>query len=161
MNNLSHERTNEQQPDRNRSKVLFFGLHFRYEQPITIRPGDEVRTTCVYDSTSRDLTTRGGSGYLEEMCYGFLTFYPKQAVHRGATFCTSWKTIPICQFELGGNINKHLFCWTILWPVFVNLLKYSMSFEINSQRMQLSLQHTGLVATAFAPIKLWAPLKSI
>lgn len=74
---------------------------FRYENAIEVRPGDEIKTTCIYNSTTRDITTRAGMGYNDEMCFGFLTFYPKSAVTSGATLCTAWKTIPFCQFELG------------------------------------------------------------
>ena len=51
-------------------------------------------------------------GYYDEMCFGFLTFYPKQAVSRGATMCTAWKTIPFCQFELGNTIYTCVIKWT-------------------------------------------------
>ncbi|XP_053380250.1 uncharacterized protein LOC123524569 [Mercenaria mercenaria] len=75
-----------------------------FREPIVLKPSDEIRTTCVYDSTSRDVTTRAGSGYREEMCFGFLTYYPKQAISNGATICTSWKTIPHCRFELDDTV---------------------------------------------------------
>ncbi|KAL4219011.1 hypothetical protein ACF0H5_021595 [Mactra antiquata] len=76
-----------------------------FKDPIVVSPGDEIRTTCVFDSTTRDVTTRAGAGYMEEMCYGFLTFYPKQAVSNGATSCTSWKQVPYCRFELDDEVN--------------------------------------------------------
>lgn len=80
----------------------------RFNNPVVLSPGDELRTTCVYDSTSRDVTTRAGSGYREEMCFGFLTFYPKQAVNNGDNTCTSWKELPFCRFELGLYKNCNL-----------------------------------------------------
>ncbi|KAL4219112.1 hypothetical protein ACF0H5_021695 [Mactra antiquata] len=74
-----------------------------YKDPIVVSPGDELRTTCWFDSSRRNFTTPAGEGYYKEMCYGFLQFYPKQAV--GKVSCTSWKEIPNCRFELDDEIN--------------------------------------------------------
>ena len=38
--------------------------------------GDELVTTCVYDSTSRNDTTYGGEGTHDEMCLNSLAYYP-------------------------------------------------------------------------------------
>jgi len=40
----------------------FFYFHFRHSSPVEILPGDELRTKCVYDTTSRNETTRFGWG---------------------------------------------------------------------------------------------------
>ena len=74
---------------------------YSFSDPITIRPGDEIRTQCVYDSTSRDNFTIAGSGYVQEMCFGFLTFYPTNAITKGSPSCVSWKSLPVCLAEFG------------------------------------------------------------
>lgn len=43
---------------------------------VTIKPGDVVRTRCVYDSTSRSGLTTFGDRTEDEMCFGFLLHYP-------------------------------------------------------------------------------------
>ena len=53
---------------------------YSFSDPITIRLGDEIRTQCVYDSTSGDNVTISGSDYVQEMCFGYLTFYLKNAL---------------------------------------------------------------------------------
>lgn len=44
---------------------------------VQVEPGDELRTTCVYDSSERTETTPGGPGSEEEMCINFMAYYPK------------------------------------------------------------------------------------
>jgi hypothetical protein len=41
-----------------------------------VHGGDELVTTCVYDSTSRTTTTHGGLGTQDEMCLNALAYYP-------------------------------------------------------------------------------------
>ena len=40
--------------------------------PKTLRDGDYLATTCVYDSTERDDYTTGGLGSYDEMCINYL-----------------------------------------------------------------------------------------
>ena len=49
----------------------------RYNPPVILSPGDELRTTCVYDTTKRKTTTYYGDGTYDEMCFGFVQYYPK------------------------------------------------------------------------------------
>ena len=44
---------------------------------VRARATDEIRTTCSYDTTSATSTTYGGEASYNEMCYGFLFFYPR------------------------------------------------------------------------------------
>ncbi|GJP54934.1 hypothetical protein CLOM_g13942 [Closterium sp. NIES-68] len=39
-------------------------------------PGDELRTTCVWDSSTRTKVTMGGPSTEEEMCIDYLVYYP-------------------------------------------------------------------------------------
>jgi hypothetical protein len=43
---------------------------------VTILPGDELVTHCVWDSTSRNTTTLGGESTGNEMCLNLLLYYP-------------------------------------------------------------------------------------
>jgi dopamine beta-monooxygenase len=56
-----------------------------------IKPGDEIRTKCVFKSTSKSRTTFKGDATSDEMCYGFLTVHPITNVRRD--LCTSWRNI--------------------------------------------------------------------
>ncbi|KAL3870621.1 hypothetical protein ACJMK2_038669 [Sinanodonta woodiana] len=70
---------------------------YRYDNPIEVRPGDELKTTCVFKSTSRYKTTTFGWDTSKEMCYGFLAFYPRK--HFTLPFCRQWKNISTCDWE--------------------------------------------------------------
>jgi hypothetical protein len=73
----------------------FFYFHFRHSSPVKILPGDEIRTKCVYDTTSKNATTRFGWGAQQEMCFAFLTFYPVENVLTDHN-CYSWFKVPHC-----------------------------------------------------------------
>ncbi|MGB1015555.1 MAG: hypothetical protein ACPG4T_15570 [Nannocystaceae bacterium] len=46
-------------------------------QSAVIKPGDELKTHCVYDASDRDFTTYGGEATDDEMCINFLLYYPR------------------------------------------------------------------------------------
>ncbi|XP_053381030.1 uncharacterized protein LOC123555574 isoform X2 [Mercenaria mercenaria] len=72
-------------------------LH-EFEKGVDVYPGDELRTTCVFKSTSREATTYYGDETNDEMCYSFLSYFPAENVR---TSCSSWKNISVCDFEDG------------------------------------------------------------
>lgn len=79
---------------------------FRFEPPIEVFAGDEIRTTCVYQSKYNSKTVHFGEGTADEMCYGFLTYYPRQNIT--IPFCTTWKSVARCRRHLpkfGGIID--------------------------------------------------------
>lgn len=43
-----------------------------------LRPGDDVWTHCVYDSTGRTEPTVGGESSADEMCLNYMFYYPRQ-----------------------------------------------------------------------------------
>jgi hypothetical protein len=43
----------------------------------TIKKGDHLITSCIYDTTSRSTITHGGEGSNDEMCLNFFMYYPK------------------------------------------------------------------------------------
>ncbi|XP_033750973.1 dopamine beta-hydroxylase-like [Pecten maximus] len=62
---------------------------------VQIRPGDSLRTTCQYNTESRNRTTNFGLRAIDEMCFASLQFYPAEnAIRKG---CTSSAGIPTCQ----------------------------------------------------------------
>lgn len=57
-----------------------FGFQARMEPDInsnTIRPGDSLVTRCTYDSTSRTTDTTYGESTSNEMCFAFVSYYPR------------------------------------------------------------------------------------
>ncbi|KAK3604316.1 hypothetical protein CHS0354_025443 [Potamilus streckersoni] len=70
---------------------------YRYNNPIEVKPGDELKTTCVFKSTSRYKTATFGLDTLKEMCFGFLTYYPKNNLPYPR--CNQWKSISVCDWE--------------------------------------------------------------
>jgi hypothetical protein len=41
-----------------------------------IMPGDQLITTCAYDSSDRTTATSWGEDSASEMCYNFVAYYP-------------------------------------------------------------------------------------
>ncbi|XP_041368427.1 uncharacterized protein LOC121382863 [Gigantopelta aegis] len=66
-----------------------------YHDPIEIRPGDHLKTTCVFRSLSKKQTTYYGEGSYDEMCYGIFQVYPRQNI---AGSCTTWRNVSLCNF---------------------------------------------------------------
>src|SRR5688572_12676570 len=67
---------------------------FRFDPPFEWKPGDEVRVTCVYQSTHRNFTTYYGEATIsQEMCLAFVTYYPAD---NSPNFCGQWKGIGVC-----------------------------------------------------------------
>ncbi|ESO98732.1 hypothetical protein LOTGIDRAFT_158680 [Lottia gigantea] len=76
---------------------------FRYDKPIELFPGDTIKTTCTYNSLSKNTTTYFGDSTTDEMCFGFITYFPKQNLN--ISLCTSWKSIPMCVIRSGQSYN--------------------------------------------------------
>ncbi|KAH9503104.1 hypothetical protein Btru_069965 [Bulinus truncatus] len=57
------------------------------DKPVQLLAGDELVTTCTYDTTSRVHSTLWGEATSDEMCFGFLTYYPKE--NMDDSFCLS------------------------------------------------------------------------
>lgn len=64
---------------------------YSFSTPIQVKTGDILKSTCVFKSTGRAKTVFYGDGTNDEMCLGFLTFYPKQNVP--LAFCVSFKEL--------------------------------------------------------------------
>jgi len=73
-------------------------LDIRRTPAFEFRPGDEIRVHCIYQSLTRSDTTYYGEATSDEMCFGFLTYYP--AVPK-FTYCGQWRTVDECSNEAG------------------------------------------------------------
>ncbi|XP_041368430.1 DBH-like monooxygenase protein 2 homolog [Gigantopelta aegis] len=80
----------------------------RYDEPVEIRPGDHLKTTCVFRSLSKKQTTYFGEGSYDEMCFGLFTVYPKQNV---TNTCTTWKNVSNCELPK----KQDMACWNIMF----------------------------------------------
>jgi dopamine beta-monooxygenase len=54
---------------------------FNHDPAIEIRPGDDIRTTCVFNSKSSVDYVEFGLATSDEMCFGFLFTYPRDALN--------------------------------------------------------------------------------
>ncbi|XP_046555577.1 LOW QUALITY PROTEIN: MOXD1 homolog 1-like, partial [Haliotis rubra] len=71
-----------------------------FDPPLEVRPGDVFKTTCVYRTVSRRVTTVWGEGTNDEMCYSLLMFYPKSAVSN--IYCDGWGDYNSCMVDDDG-----------------------------------------------------------
>ncbi|KAH9503100.1 hypothetical protein Btru_069958 [Bulinus truncatus] len=56
------------------------------DTPFQVFPGDEIVTTCTFNTARRNHSTVWGEATLDEMCYGFMIYYPKENVLNSACF---------------------------------------------------------------------------
>ncbi|KAK3098156.1 hypothetical protein FSP39_016749 [Pinctada imbricata] len=66
-----------------------------FPEPITVKAGDELRTMCTYDTSSRKRITFGGDSTDDEMCIAFIQFYPKNIVPM--PLCMNFKDLSLCK----------------------------------------------------------------
>lgn len=65
-----------------------------FDVPVVVRPGDELRTTCTFNSEGVDKSTFFGKGSHDEMCFVFAKYYPKQKAR--IQQCLSFKELSMC-----------------------------------------------------------------
>ncbi|KAK3605265.1 hypothetical protein CHS0354_037666 [Potamilus streckersoni] len=97
----------------------------RHDNPIEVRPGDELKTTCVFKSTSRYKTTIFGEDTSKEMCLGFITYYPKGNFPNPK--CSQWNSVSMCDWRkdvIQGCRHKDIFNISI--PESAAIFKYVM-----------------------------------
>ena len=56
-------------------------VYSRYPNTLTLKFGDKVRTTCTWANPS-DKKVGWGEDTLDEMCFNFITYYPKRNDYR-------------------------------------------------------------------------------
>ncbi|XP_067932935.1 DBH-like monooxygenase protein 2 [Watersipora subatra] len=71
-----------------------------FDPPIPLLKGDEVKTICTYKSTSKDEITQYGEGTSDEMCYGFMNYYPSE---NGPSECVAWDEYTTCDYYGSAN----------------------------------------------------------
>lgn len=64
-----------------------------FAEPIEFQPGDELKTVCGFSSLSKNDITYTGDATSDEMCYGFLTYYPAEAKF---DTCVSYENLHEC-----------------------------------------------------------------
>ncbi|KAH9508905.1 DBH-like monooxygenase protein 1 [Bulinus truncatus] len=77
-------------------------VHF---PPIQVLPGDEIVTTCVYNTMASKKWIYFGEGTTDEMCFGFLKFYPKTALSNLSGSCVSRSVLSSCELSQGTPVN--------------------------------------------------------
>ncbi|XP_062566816.1 tyramine beta-hydroxylase-like [Saccostrea cucullata] len=85
-----------------------------YDTSIEVLPGDEIRTKCVYKSSSKSVTTFKGDATSDEMCYGFLAIHPLSNLRfqSQSLYCTSWKSLSTIQlhvYDVTNGCNRKTF----------------------------------------------------
>ena len=85
-------------------KYPFFGANDPYDfdlqsaqvfdPPLQLVPGDRIRMTCTYDSSSRSAYTKGGFSSSDEMCMGFFNVYPAKNLGRVFELAYDGKVLP-------------------------------------------------------------------
>ncbi|XP_046567539.1 DBH-like monooxygenase protein 1 [Haliotis rubra] len=88
-------------------------LYFNYDDPVELLPGDNLVTTCKFESTYKKNWVFYGDGTSDEMCFGFLWHYPEHALKNGV--CVSWKSINICGRE--SLIEENCNVWEFVFQV--------------------------------------------
>ncbi|KAK7475432.1 hypothetical protein BaRGS_00033313, partial [Batillaria attramentaria] len=70
----------------------------RLDPPVALHPGDEIRTTCTFNRPSSGQPVCYGDGTSDEMCFGFLTYFPLQPMLQ--PWCTSRRSLISCERTL-------------------------------------------------------------
>ncbi|KAK6967850.1 Tyramine beta-hydroxylase [Biomphalaria glabrata] len=65
------------------------------DNPVQIFPGDEIITKCTFTTARRNRSTFWGEATMDEMCYGFLIYFPKENVQNSVCF-TSGPDVSTC-----------------------------------------------------------------
>jgi Copper type II ascorbate-dependent monooxygenase, C-terminal domain len=94
---------------------VFLYVFQSFDNPIELQPGDEIRVDCTYQTIGVNTTTYYGEGTSDEMCYGFITYYP---ANDNFTYCGQWRTVNECT-------NRQLQCdidtFQLLGPLMTSL----------------------------------------
>uniref|UniRef100_A0A2C9JLJ9 Copper type II ascorbate-dependent monooxygenase C-terminal domain-containing protein n=1 Tax=Biomphalaria glabrata TaxID=6526 RepID=A0A2C9JLJ9_BIOGL len=96
------------------------------EHPIQLLPGDEIVSTCHYDTSTRPHSTFWGEATSDEMCFGFLTYYPKS--NMDDSYCLSG----------GPDIS---YCDPTTYRNCSDLTKYANPAWVNTSSVYQSLQN--------------------
>ncbi|XP_071121713.1 dopamine beta-hydroxylase-like isoform X1 [Mytilus edulis] len=76
--------------------------YFWYKQPIQLLPGDMLKMTCEYNSTSENDTVEWDVSWRGEMCKGLLLYYPKQSWP--SHHCQNYRSVPLCEIMIDAPV---------------------------------------------------------
>ncbi|CAI5466063.1 unnamed protein product [Closterium sp. Yama58-4] len=121
-------------------RLDYYNSNWQQVQPIyphfQLLPGDELRTTCVWDSSSRSQVTPGGPATSDEMCVGYLIYYPArpaQVLGSCFDFCAAWDSANNT-FDMNPNspnLTTFYLCGGLDNPYIPTTKKCSMSHGAN------------------------------
>ncbi|CAI5988650.1 unnamed protein product [Closterium sp. NIES-64] len=84
-------------------------------------PGDELRTSCVWDSTARTNVTLGGPSTEDEMCIDYLVYYPArqgQEMDMCYDMCASYENDTLGMDPNSPTLAKFYACGTNFIPTY-------------------------------------------
>lgn len=70
---------------------------------LDLLPGDEIRTTCVYNAMNSPEYVFFGEATKDEMCFGFVFVYPKSAI--SFPYCLAFGQLDVCDVFTGKPIQ--------------------------------------------------------
>ncbi|CAI5478511.1 unnamed protein product [Closterium sp. Yama58-4] len=121
-------------------RLDYYNSNSQQVQPIyphyQLLPGDELKTTCVWDSTSRSQVTPGGPSTSDEMCVDYLIYYPArptQVLGSCFDFCAAFNSVNNT-FDMNPknpNLTTFYFCGGLENPYVPTANKCSISHGAN------------------------------
>ncbi|CAI5987478.1 unnamed protein product, partial [Closterium sp. NIES-65] len=84
-------------------------------------PGDELRTSCVWDSTARTNVTLGGPSTEDEMCIDYLVYYPArqgQEMDMCYDMCASYENDTLGMDPNSPTLSKFYACGSNFIPTY-------------------------------------------
>lgn len=111
-----------------------------YEPSIQFQPGDQFRVDCNYNSMSRTNTTYWGLSTTDEMCYGFVTYYP---ANDNFIVCQQWRTVN------GYCIAGFVDCDLTTFQVMSSTLRYickGLTCPVSCRRSLETIAETGCMS---------------
>ncbi|BFZ19031.1 hypothetical protein BsWGS_22070 [Bradybaena similaris] len=61
-----------------RAYDFFNPIIYQHSPAFVLQPGDELHARCTFNTLDRNKTTVGGLGARDEMCMGFINYFPRQ-----------------------------------------------------------------------------------
>ncbi|CAI5486901.1 unnamed protein product [Closterium sp. Naga37s-1] len=99
------------------NRIDYFDYASQQTMPVQpefeLLPGDEIRTTCVWDSTSRSNVTVGGPAAENEMCVNYLVYYSAtqgQEMHACYTVCGAMDNDTLTMDPSRLDLTTHYVC---------------------------------------------------
>eukprot|EP00794_Sanderia_malayensis_P011061 gene11061-12229_t len=78
----------------------------RHKPAVVMLPGDELRTTCKFNTKTRSKTTYYGDGTYDEMCFAFVDYYPK-IPKNNEKLCLSYERYTMCDMSIHNNATYY------------------------------------------------------